>query len=266
MLKFADILEKARAGDTRRVAISGSPDAALQVALKQAQETGVAESVIFPEVRDAVAAVRSGDAHILMKGGIATAAFMKAIIDKENGLRAGELISHLAVIEVQEKMLLVTDSGICLNPSLPEKVEIIKNALPVARVLEFTHSRVAVLAAVEKVNPKMPETVEAAALSEMNIPGCVIQGPLAVDNAISPEAAKAKGIDGEVAGRANILLVPSVLAGNMFCKGIMYFSPCQFGGIVAGTTHPVCFLSRADSTETKLNTLALGVLMSRASG
>ena len=109
--------------------------------------------------------------------------------------------------------------------------------------------KVAVLAAVEKENSKMPETIDAAALTKMDLPGCRVQGPLALDNAVSPEAAAIKGIDGPVAGHADILLVPSVLAGNILSKGILYFSGCRFGGIVAGTTHPVMFLSRADTAK-----------------
>ena len=110
----------------------------------------------------------------------------------------------------------------------------------------------------------MPETVDAAALSRMNLPGCVVQGPLAVDNAVSEEAARTKGITGPVAGRADILLVPSVVCGNIFLKGIMYFSDCRFGGCVAGTSKPVTFLSRADTAETKFHTIALGILLSES--
>ncbi|MCP4376732.1 MAG: phosphate butyryltransferase, partial [bacterium] len=140
---------------------------------------------------------------------------------------------------------------------------ILKNALPVAHRLGFECPKVAVLAMTETVNPKMPETLDADALSKMDIQGCMVQGPLALDLAVSKHAAEAKGITGPVAGQADILLVPSVLVGNIFCKGIMYFAESRFGGIVAGTTHPVAFLSRSDETDAKLNTIALGVLLGK---
>ncbi len=187
---------------------------------------------------------------------------MRAVLDRETGLRSGKLLTHVAVVEVSGRILLITDGGIVLNPTLDEKVEIIANAIPIANRLGFAEPKVAVLAAVEKENPKMPETVDAAALSRMDLPGCIVQGPLAVDNAVSQAAADAKGIEGPVAGRADILLVPSVLVGNIFAKGIMYFADSRFGGVVAGTSKPVVLLSRSDTAETKLNTIALGVFLS----
>jgi len=261
MKSFDEILAKAAELGKKKVALAGEPDEELDKAIAMADQRGIAEAVPFATAPEAVAAVRRGECDILMKGSAATGDFLKAILDHDHGLRAGQLISHIAVIEVNGKFFLVTDSGICLNPTLEEKVEIIKNAIPLAEAFGMPNPKVAALAAVEKVNPKMPETVEAQKLAEMNIPGCVVQGPLAVDNAISARAAAVKGITGPVAGKANILLVPSVLSGNMFGKAIMYFAECRFGGLVAGTTKPVCFLSRADTAETKLNTMALGVLL-----
>ena len=201
-----------------------------------------------------------------MKGSVDTATFMRAVLDRENGLRTGQLISHIIVMEARGRLFLVTDSGICPNPTLEEKVKIILNAIPIAKALGIDLPKVAVLAATEKENPKMPETVDAVALSKMNLPGCLVQGPLAVDNAVSADAARAKGISGPVAGQADILLVPSVLVGNIFAKGIMYFTNCRFAGCAAGTSRPVAFLSRSDNAQTKFNTIALGVLLSGKNG
>lgn len=262
MKSFAEVHAAARKRGPKLMAVAGPPDPELQLAIAMAAQQGLAQAQIFAHPLEAAAAVRSGAADFLMKGEVDTKAFMGAVLDKERGLRSGQLISHITVIEALGRMLLITDGGITLNPTLAEKAEIIRNALPVAAWLGLDHPRVAVLAAVEKVNPKMPETVDAEALTKLGLPGCVVQGPLAVDNAISIAAARAKGIEGEVAGRADILLVPSVLVGNIFAKGIMYFANAKCGGVVAGTSRPVAFLSRADTAETKLNTIALGVLAS----
>jgi phosphate butyryltransferase len=215
------------------------------------------------ERASAVRTVRDGRMQVLMKGSVDTKAFMGAILDRDEGLRCGRLISHVAVVEAGGRLILITDGGICLEPTLEDKIDILRNVAPVARSLGMDPAQVAVLAAVEKVDPKMPETLDAQKLAAMGIPGLVIRGPLAVDGAVSDTAARAKGLSGPVVGKADVLLVPSVLVGNIFAKGIMYFADCRFGGVVAGTSHPVCFLSRADTADTKLNTMALGVLMCR---
>jgi phosphate butyryltransferase len=212
--------------------------------------------------------VRRGSADVLIKGRTSTAAFMKAVLDEGRGLRGPGLMSHVFVTESARlgRLLLVTDGGINIAPSLEEKAEIVRNALPLAAVLGIDLPRVAVLAAVERVNPRMPETGDAARLAEMNaagaLAGCIVAGPYAVDNAVSPRAAARKGLDGPVAGRADLILVPSVLVGNTFCKGITYLAGESCGGYVAGARAPVVFLSRADDVETRINSMALGVLMS----
>ena len=235
-------------------------------ALDQARAEGIATATVFDNAMDAAAAVRNGDADALMKGTIDSSTFLHAVLDRHRGLRSGSLVSHVAVIEAFGRLLLLTDGGIVLNPTLDEKSKIIINSVPIANGLGIEMPKVAVLAAVEKVNSKMPETIDALALSQMDLPGCVVQGPLAMDNAVSPQAAAAKGITGPVAGLADVLLVPSVLAGNILAKGIMYFGGCPFGGVVAGTSRPVMFLSRSDTAQTKLNTIALGVLLSQWHG
>jgi phosphate butyryltransferase len=243
--------------------VAGEPDEELSRAIAEARRLGLAECTAFPDAPSAVRAVRDGRMQVLMKGSVDTRAFMRAVLDRDEGLRSGRLISHIAVAEVGGRLILITDGGICLRPTLEDKIDILENAVPVARLLGMDPARVAVLAAVEEVDPRMPETLDAQKLAAMEIPGLVIRGPLAVDAAVSGKAARAKGLSGPVVGRADVLLVPSVLAGNIFAKGIMYFADCRFGGVVAGTSHPVCFLSRAGTADTRLNTMALGVLMCR---
>jgi phosphate butyryltransferase len=262
MKSFDEIIAAAQKIGPKRLAIAGRPNDELEHALAEAVEMRIATPVIFETAPEAVAAVKSGQADALMKGSVDTPVFMRAVLDHDNGLRSGQLVSHVIVMEALGRLWLITDSGIVPNPTLEEKARIITNAVPVANALGIDTPKVAVLAAIEKENPKMPETLDAAALSKMNLPGCVVQGPLALDNAVSVEAARTKGITGPVAGRADIMLVPSVVCGNIFVKGLMYFSNCRVGGCVAGTSRPVTFLSRADTAQTKLNTIALGILLS----
>ena len=259
---YQQIIDLASGSDRLvKLAIAGKPNSELQSALDKAVAQNMIEPVIFETAEEATKAVSSDQCDMLMKGSVDTKDFMRAVLDKDFGLRTGSLISHTLVVEALNRMIMITDAGICMEPDLRQKAEIIKNAVPIAQKLGIAEPKVAVLAAVEKVNPKMPETVDAKALSEMDFEGCYVQGPLAVDNAISEEAAKTKGITGAVAGKADILVCPSVVAGNMFAKGILYFSDSKFGGIVAGTSKPVIFLSRSDSCETKFNTIALGVVL-----
>ena len=263
MKSFKEIIAKAKAMPLKTFAVAGELDDELEKAFAKAEKEGIAKHIVFKTAKEAVLAVRNNQADIIMKGSSDTKDLMKAVLDKDEGLRSGNLMSHIAVVEAMGRFLLITDGGICINPSLEEKVEIIKNALPVAKALGIDKPKVAVLAAIEKVNPKMPETVDAKALEEMTWNDCLVQGPLALDNAVSVESARIKGITGEVAGKADILLVPSVLAGNLLAKGILYFGGCAFGGLAAGASKPVCFLSRADNAETKFNTIALGKLCFR---
>jgi len=294
---FAEIREAALARGPRRLAVAGAADVDVLEGLARAAGLGLVSPVaVGPREGLATAAgnagvdlsawtvveeedpgevplvaaglVRSGAADILIKGSTSTAAFMRAVLDEDRGLRGAGLMSHVFVTEARRlgRLLLVTDGGINIAPSLEEKAGIVRNALPLARALGIDEPRVAVLAAVEKVNPRMPETEDAARLVEMNaagdLCGCTVAGPYAVDNAVWPGAAEKKGLTGPVAGRADVILVPSVLVGNTFCKGITYIAGESCGGYVAGARAPVVFLSRADDVETRVNSMALGVLMS----
>lgn len=262
MKTFAEIISTARTKGPKKLAVAGPPNAELAEAVARGQREQIAQAVVFDDALSAALAVRDGDCDVLMKGSVDTKSFMQAVLAKESDLRTGSLISHVVVIEAWRRLVLLTDGGICIDPTLAEKAEIIRNAIPLANALGIDQPKVAALAAVEKVNPAMPETLDADALAKMNIPGCVVQGPLGLDNAISPRAARTKGISGPVAGIADILLMPNVVCGNICAKSIMYFSDCRTGGVVAGTCRPVTFASRSDTAETKFHTLALGVMMS----
>ncbi len=215
----------------------------------------------------AVALVRSGSCKILMKGNVTTGDFMKAVLDKDKGLRGTGLISHVFVTESSmfDRLFLITDGGVNIRPSLAEKAQIIRNALPLAQALIARPPNVAVLAAIEKPNPKMPETQDAAELVKMNqtgqLAGCTIAGPLALDAIIRADAAQKKKINTPVSGNADIILTPDLVCGNSLCKAILYFTGNAAGGYVCGASAPVIFLSRADDVATRLNSITLGVLM-----
>jgi phosphate butyryltransferase len=213
----------------------------------------------------AVKAVHFNEANVLMKGNIPTATLLKAVLNKEYGLRTGKVLSHVAVFEVPgyDRLIIVTDAAMNISPDLEQKAQIVTNAVAVAHSIGIKMPKVAPLAAVEVVNPSMPATVDAAALTMMQnrgqIKGCIIDGPLALDNAVSVMAAEHKRIHSEVAGKADILLVPDIEAGNMLYKSLVYFANAKVGAIIAGAKAPIVLTSRSDSAESKLYSLALAV-------
>lgn len=217
--------------------------------------------------RRAVSLVRSGEAAVLMKGKLETAELLRAVLDRDNGLRTGRLLSHVALIEMPgvERLVYVTDGGVVLFPTLEQKLEIVRNAVAVAHALGVAEPRVAVLAPAETVNPSIPATVDAAALSKMadrgQITGALVDGPFGLDNAVSLAAAETKGIRGPVAGRADILLVPSVEAGNLMAKVMTFMAGGRMAGVVVGASAPIVITSRADPHQTKLLSLALGIVL-----
>jgi Phosphotransacetylase len=216
--------------------------------------------------RRAVGLVAQGQAELPMKGFVDTSVFLKAVLRKDGGLACGRLISHVGLLAVKgyKRMFLVTDSAMNIAPTLAEKAAIIRNAVMVARALGNDCPRVAALCAVEKPDPKMPATLDAAALTEMNrrgeIAGCMVYGPLAMDNAVSPQAAKHKGIDNPVAGHADILLAPDIEAGNILNKSMEYFAAAEKAGIIMGARVPVVLTSRASPDAAKMHSIALAVL------
>jgi phosphate butyryltransferase len=213
----------------------------------------------------AVKAVFNKEASVLMKGNIATSMILKSVLNKEFGLRTGSILSHVAAFEVPgyDRMIFVTDAAMNISPDLEQKAQIIKNAVAVATSLGIDNPRVAPIAAVEVVNTNMQATVDAAGLTVMNqrgqIPGCIVDGPLGLDNAISTIAAEHKGIYSEVAGRADILLVPTIEVGNVLYKSLIYFAKAKVGAVIAGAKAPIVLTSRADTAQSKLYSLALAI-------
>lgn len=211
----------------------------------------------------AVSLVRENKADLILKGKTDTSMLLKAVLDKEKGLRISEVISDVLAYEHPSGIKLMTDGGINILPTLSEKIAIIKNAVQVAHNLGNPNPKVAVLSAVEMVNPKMPSTIDAALIAMMNerkqIPGCIIEGPLAFDNAVDETAAKMKGITSAVGGNADIMVVPNIEAGNIFGKMLTYYCKYRVAHVVMGTKAPILIPSRADDGETKMLCMALGL-------
>lgn len=210
---------------------------------------------------------RAGEADVVMKGAVKTAPFMRAVLDRDAGLRTGRLFTHVAVFEIPgfNRLLLISDAGIVVAPDIYQKIEIVQNAINVALKLGIERPKVAILAAAELVDPKIPATVDAANLAKMSergqIVGGVVDGPLALDNAISEASAEIKGINSPIVGQADILIVPDVEAGNLLAKAITYFGRGEMAGIVVGGCAPIVVTSRSDSHITKLVSIALSIVM-----
>lgn len=217
----------------------------------------------------AVAFARKGDVALLMKGDLHTEELMHAVVDSENGLRTSRRISHIYLMDVPDysRLLLITDAAINIAPTLQEKVSIVQNAIDLAHMLGIAQPRVAILAAVETVSGKMRSTIDAAALCKMadrgQITGGLLDGPLAFDNAINEAAAAEKGIISPVAGRADIVVVPDLEAGNMLAKQLSFLAGAEAAGVVLGARVPIILASRADSASTRMASCALAVLMAR---
>ena len=220
--------------------------------------------------RKAVKLVREKEADVVMKGIVDTSIILKAVLDKEIGLRQSPVLSHVAVFEVPgyDRLFYLSDAAMNIAPDLETKKHILRNTVQVAHALGNENPIAACLCAVEKVNPKMQATLDAAALVEANqngeIDGCTVIGPLALDNAISVEAAHHKGITDPNAGHADILLVPAIEVGNVFYKSMVFMARAKNAGVIVGAKAPVVLTSRADSDETKLNSIALALQIAAA--
>jgi phosphotransacetylase len=245
-----------------------------EVAKAQGIELGKARVIDVKDSRDAAAKavelVRGGEAELLMKGSLHSDEILGAVVAKETGLRTGRRLSHAFLMDVPtyHKVLLVTDGAINIAPSLEDKVDICQNAIDLALTFGLERPKVAILAAVETVNSKMPATLDAAALCKMaergQIKGGLLDGPLAFDNAISAEAAKIKGIRSEVAGDPDILLAPDLEAGNMVAKQLSFLANADSAGLVLGARVPVILTSRADSLRSRIASCAVAVLAAHA--
>lgn len=295
--RMCQLIDATREEPSRRVAVAAAHDPSVVQALCDARDHGIIhDPVLFgrsAEIRrltqqcelevqpedimdvpdeaqaavQAAEAVREGRAEILMKGKVHTDDFLRGVLRRESGLRSGHIMSHCFVIEHprEERLLIVTDAGMNIQPTLEQKANIALNAIYLAEVLGICEPRVAALAAVELVNPAMPATLDAAALGQMTarrqFSRGLIEGPFGLDNAVSLEAARIKGIPGEVAGRADILLVPDIESGNIMVKTCSFLCGCPVAGVVVGAAAPVVLTSRADTPEAKLYSIALAVLM-----
>ncbi len=218
----------------------------------------------------AVRLVQEGRVECLMKGSLHTDELMSAVVAREGGLRTARRVSHCFVMDVptHPEALIISDAAVNIAPTLEDKVDIVQNAIDLAQALGADEVRVAILSAMETVNPKVPSTVEAAALCKMadrgQITGAILDGPLALDNAIDLKAAEIKNLRSPVAGRANVLIVPDLEAGNMLAKSLTFLADADAAGIVLGARVPIVLTSRADSLETRLASCAVAALVARA--
>jgi phosphate butyryltransferase len=295
MKSFTDILAGARALGVRRFVVAQAADPIVLEAVEAARREGfcapvlvglrgeieaaareagvpldghrVVEVAAKADAADAaVRLVASGEGDVLVKGLLQTSELLKPVLDKATGLGRGRLISHVGVFRVPgvERFVLVTDAGLCIAPDLAQKADIVRNAFETAHALGIPDPVAAILCAIETVNPKMPATTDAAELVKMaergELVGGRIVGPLALDGAVDPEAARHKGIANPLAGRANILVAPDIEAGNILYKSLTCFARAEAAGILVGSRAPIVVTSRSDSAAGKLHSMALATL------
>ena len=280
IVSFEQMLEKAKQGEPMVLAGAAAQDVDTIKAMAAAEEAGMIRPVLVGDIptiervmkEEGVTfrnAVRLGKADFLMKGLVDTNIFLKAILNKETGLPVHGLLSHVMTFDTlgaYHKLMLTSDGGMVLYPTLEQKIGLIKNCLPVAKALEIENPKVAVLCAKEKVNPKMPATVDAAELKKLGEagefgPNVLVEGPIAMDLAVSAHCAEVKGFKSEVAGDADIFIVPNIEAGNIMGKTLGDILGAKAAGVIVGTDTPIVMCSRADNDETKLCSIALGCLM-----
>lgn len=270
-----EVLEAVAMAHDRKIADSilvGDEEKIKSICAEKNIDPSIFEIINIPDpieaAHEAVKIVHDGGADMYMKGLLSTKDFLKSILDKEVGLRTDKLLSHVAVFEIKgiEKLLFLTDVAFLPYPTLEEKVKIINNTVEVCNACGIDMPKVAPVAAVEVVNPKMPETVEAEELTKMNeageIKNCIVDGPLSVDLAIYPEAARHKGAEGrKIVGDADIILFPDIHSGNIAYKFIVHTTEFKNGCILTGTKAPAILASRSDSAETKVNSIALAAVV-----
>jgi phosphate butyryltransferase len=290
-----ELVAAARAKGPMKIAVAAGHDPDVVEALKQAREMNLADGVLvgnadkirslaaaidFPlsdeqvvhepddsaAARKAIAMVRDGTAQLLMKGKIGTASLVRAVLDKETGLRVpGRMLSQVIVFQVPgfDHLMLMTDAAINIAPTLEHKAEIVKNAVEVARAIGIEKPNVALLCALEFVNPDMPATVDAAALTMMNrrgqIPDAYLEGPIALDVPLSKFAADRKNIYSPLVGRTDVFIAPDIEAANILYRAITYFAKGESGGNVIGARVPLILLSRAEPPETKIHSIAIAI-------
>ncbi len=291
-----ELVEKARELGPATIAVVEAHDPDVLESLAQAQPLGLAKPILVgtpnkiesaakkvgfdlrPEmivqtsgeeaaIRAAIDLVRDGKADMLMKGKVTTANLIRGILDKERGLRTGRLLSQVIVFQVPHipRLMIMTDGAINIAPTLAQKADITRNAISVAHALGIAEPKVVPLAALEFVNPDMPATVDAAALVQMNrrgqITGAYLEGPLAMDTPLSRFAAERKNIQSPVVEATDVLIAPDIEAANILYRAILYFAKGESGGIVVGAKVPLVLLSRAETPETKIHSIALALLV-----
>ncbi len=295
MKNFSEVIEKVKSVKPFTLSVAAAEDKELLLAIKRACDMGFIKPILVghkekiyaiakeidlkhydivsgesPEesAAKAVSLVKSGDAQVLMKGLVNTSVYMRAILNKENGLRTGRLISMLAVYELPQyhKLLFCTDSGINVSPDLSQKKDILNNALIAMKGIGINNPKVAALTANELVDEKIQSTVDARGLVDMVAHGdilpCIIEGPIAFDVAFSKEAAHHKSIDSKIAGDCDMLVFPNIETGNVLGKSWLHFNNAKWAGIVLGAANPIILGSRSDTEEIKINSIALGCLAS----
>lgn len=292
-LKSLDsFVEIAAAKPKKTIAVAAAEDEPVLQAVGAARKAGIADAILVGDkvkiqkiavevgfdltgveiidekdpaqsAKKAVQVIREGRAHIIMKGLVGTADFLRAVLNKENGLRKGEMLSHIGFFDppAYHKVIALTDAAQNIAPTLEEKISILKNAVDLFHRIGIENPKVAMVGAVETVNPKMEGTIHAAVMTQMNrrkqIKGCLIDGPLAFDNCISKEATEHKGIVSDVAGDADLILTPNIEVGNVLYKSFTYFAGANVAAIILGASVPVVLTSRADSERSKLMSIAL---------
>lgn len=293
---FAEMLKAAQRCPKKTVAIAVAQDPEVLEAARSCQENGIANAILVgdayeidriarerkiniddfevinePEpkeaARRAVLLAHTGKADILMKGAVQSPIVLKAALDKTIGLRTGATLSHVSVFEspFYDRLMLISDAGMNINPNFQQKVDMVKNAVCVARSLKIDVPKVAVVCGQELVNPDMPSTLDAALLSKMaergQIKNCLIDGPMSLDLALSKESARAKGVAGQVAGQADILVLANIDAANVLYKALVFLGKAKITGVVVGAKVPIIITSRADSHEAKMASVAVSVLI-----
>lgn len=294
--QLSSLIDLAKSGPTQRIALAAAADDDALVALDRAVTLGVASGILvgaIDEIKktlerngldasrytiidaptdpqaamEAVKLVSEKKADLLMKGHLSTSVLLKAVLDKRVGLRTDRTLSHVALMQQPglDRLVFITDAAMNIAPNLPQKASIIQNAADVARCLGCTQPKVALLAAGSHIDERLPQTLDAAVLSKMGdrhqLGDVLVDGPISLDAALSPECAALQGVTGPVAGNADILMVSHLEAGNVLYKGMVYFADGKIAGVLAGAKAPVILTSRADTDESKLNSIALGAIV-----
>jgi len=294
---FEQLIDTVRRGPTKRLAVAAAQSEEVLKAVSRAAQLGIIDPILLGDAdriaeiagrigvdlsgfrqigqsdpieaaARAVDMVAGGEADLLMKGKLSTPEILRLVLEEKRGLRGDRLLSHVAVVKVEgyPKLLIFSDGGMVIQPDLKQKIDIIRNTIMLANRLGIDRPKVALLASLETVHPDIPETLDAAEIVSMSekgeLPDAIIEGPLAMDIAVSSRAARMKGVSSEVSGDVDILIVPNIASGNIGVKGLVYLTGAQVGGLILGARRPVVLLSRSDTVQAKLNSIALGALCS----